>query len=51
MLDRIEPGARVFVLDLNELIRLAHSRVTRTLTEQECRQYLHMESCPTFNGP
>jgi WD40 repeat protein len=38
--------ARVYVLDLNELIRLAHSRVTRTLTEQECRQYLHMESCP-----
>lgn len=38
--------ARVFVLDLDELIRLAHSRVTRTLTKQECRQYLHTESCP-----
>jgi WD40 repeat protein len=38
---------RVFVLDLDELIRLAQSRVTRTLTEQECRQYLHTESCPT----
>jgi WD40 repeat protein len=38
--------ARVFVLDLDELIRLAHSRVTRNLTAQECRQYLHMENCP-----
>ena len=38
--------ARVFALNLDELIRLAHSRVTRTLTELECRQYLHMDSCP-----
>ncbi|RPI78927.1 MAG: WD40 repeat domain-containing protein, partial [Chloroflexi bacterium] len=37
--------ARVFVLDLNELIRMAHSRVTRELTEQECLQYLHTETC------
>jgi WD40 repeat protein len=41
--------ARVYVLDLNELIMLGHSRVTRALTEQECRQYLHMDSCPA--GP
>jgi WD40 repeat protein len=38
---------RLFALDLNELIRLAHSRVTRALTMQECRQYMHLESCPT----
>jgi len=41
--------ARVYVLDLNELIMLGHSRVTRAVTEQECRQYLHMDSCPA--GP
>jgi WD40 repeat protein/serine/threonine protein kinase len=38
--------ARVFVLNTDEMIRLAHSRVTRALTEQECQQYLHMENCP-----
>lgn len=38
--------ARVFVLDLDELVHLAHLRVTRTLTEQECRQYLHTNRCP-----
>ena len=37
--------ARVFVLNLDELIRLAQTRVTRQLTEQECRQYLHTEGC------
>jgi WD40 repeat protein/class 3 adenylate cyclase/tRNA A-37 threonylcarbamoyl transferase component Bud32/energy-coupling factor transporter ATP-binding protein EcfA2 len=39
--------AHVFVLNLDELIQLAHSRETRTLTSQECRQYLHMDSCPS----
>jgi len=38
--------ARVFALGLDKLIQLAHSRVTRSLTEQECQQYLHMDSCP-----
>ncbi|HEX8990846.1 MAG TPA: AAA family ATPase, partial [Anaerolineales bacterium] len=38
--------ARVYVLRLGDLLALARSRVTRTLTTQECQQYLHVESCP-----
>ena len=37
---------RVFILDVDELLALARSRVTRSLTDDECRQYLHTESCP-----
>jgi WD40 repeat protein len=33
------------LLPIDELIRLARERVTRTLTDDECRQYLH-EGCP-----
>ena len=36
---------RIFVLPPNDLIELAHERVTRTLTETECQQYLHLDSC------
>jgi hypothetical protein len=28
------------------LIALAKSRVTRSLTTEECQQYLHVEACP-----
>jgi len=38
--------ARLYTLDLDELIELARERVTRSLTEEECRQYLHLEKCP-----
>ena len=37
--------ARFFTLRLEELIDLAQSRLTRGLTEDECWQYLHLESC------
>jgi len=37
---------RVFTLDLEELIALAQSRVTRSLTRAECQQYLHVDECP-----
>ncbi|HSF80558.1 MAG TPA: BTAD domain-containing putative transcriptional regulator [Anaerolineales bacterium] len=37
---------RVYVLDIQELVELARSRVTRDLTRQECQQYLHVEACP-----
>jgi WD40 repeat protein len=37
---------RIYVLSPYELIQLAKSRVTRTLTEGECNQFLHIESCP-----
>jgi WD40 repeat protein len=32
--------------DIDELIRIGRSRVTRTLTDQECRTYLHLDRCP-----
>jgi WD40 repeat protein len=37
---------RFYVLSLPELIELAQSRITRSLTEGECQQYLHEEECP-----
>ncbi len=39
-------AVRLFVLSTNELISLAQSRVTRSLTDDECQRYLHLESCP-----
>lgn len=38
---------RLYVLPLEELVSLAHSRLTRTWTTEECRQYLHVDECPT----
>lgn len=37
---------RVWALDLDDLIDIAHERLTRTLTDAECRQYLHVDHCP-----
>ena len=39
-------GIYVFVLPVDELIALAKSHLTRTLTLEECQQYLHMDACP-----
>jgi len=36
---------RFYLLEMEELIALAKSRLTRTLTEPECQKYLHKESC------
>ena len=38
---------RLHIRDLDALERIALERVTRSLSEAECRQYLHVESCPT----
>jgi len=38
--------ARIYTLHMDELTQLARSRVRRTLTTEECRQYLHLEQCP-----
>jgi hypothetical protein len=43
----INPVVRTYPLDTENLIALARSRLTRGLTEQECQQFLHMETCPT----
>jgi WD40 repeat protein len=37
---------RVYVLSLEELMILAQQRVTRSLTNEECRRYLHLAECP-----
>jgi WD40 repeat protein len=39
-------GARVWVLDIDRLLEVARQNVTRSLTDAECRQYLHLETCP-----
>jgi WD40 repeat protein/class 3 adenylate cyclase len=38
---------RVWALDIDELIRIAEDQVTRELSDDECRQYLHQpRGCP-----
>jgi WD40 repeat protein len=37
---------RIFLLDSQDLVALAKTRVTRTLTPEECQKYLHVEQCP-----
>jgi WD40 repeat protein len=37
--------ARVWAMDLEDLLRIAQTKVTRTLSLEECRQYLHVEDC------
>jgi hypothetical protein len=37
---------RGYVLDSQELVALARSRITRALTAAECQQYLHVPQCP-----
>jgi WD40 repeat protein len=38
--------SRVYTVELEDLMALARTRVTRSLTAEECRQYLHQEQCP-----
>jgi WD40 repeat protein/transcriptional regulator with XRE-family HTH domain len=38
---------RIFLLRIEDLIELANQRVTRSLTTEECQQYLHVPTCPT----
>jgi WD40 repeat protein len=37
---------RIYVVRPQDLLALARSRVTRPLTTDECRKYLHVETCP-----
>jgi WD40 repeat protein/transcriptional regulator with XRE-family HTH domain/energy-coupling factor transporter ATP-binding protein EcfA2 len=39
-------GIYIFTLPIGDVIALAKYRVTRTLTLEECQEYLHMEVCP-----
>ena len=38
---------RVWALDLDELVEVATDGLTRGLTDDECRQYLHVDGCPS----
>jgi WD40 repeat protein len=37
---------RTYTLQLDALIELARTRLTRTLTQDECKKYLHLAACP-----
>jgi WD40 repeat protein len=39
-------GLWIYLLRLDDLIALAKRRATRSFTEEECLQYLHMNQCP-----
>jgi WD40 repeat protein len=39
-------GVRVWALDIDDLLEIARQNVTRSLTDEECLQYLHMDQCP-----
>lgn len=38
---------RVYLAEVDDLVDLARSRATRTLTDDECRRFLHVEVCPS----
>jgi WD40 repeat protein len=37
---------RIWAIDLDDLMEIARSSVTRALTDDECTQYLHTQDCP-----
>jgi WD40 repeat protein len=37
--------ARIWALDLDDLVEIAERELTRDLTDDECRQYLHVPTC------
>jgi WD40 repeat protein/transcriptional regulator with XRE-family HTH domain len=37
---------RTYTLQIDDLVELARSRVTRSLTNEECKQFLHQDICP-----
>jgi len=39
-------AVRIYLLKIEELIALAKSRLTRSLTTEECQKYLHVDACP-----
>jgi WD40 repeat protein len=36
---------RIWALDLDDLIDIANENLTRGFADEECRQYLHVDSC------
>jgi WD40 repeat protein len=41
----VDGSLRVWALDIDDLIDIARGQLTRTLTDSECRQYLHVDRC------
>lgn len=41
------PDVVIVTLDVDELLRIARSRLTRGFTREECRTYLHVDTCPS----
>jgi len=39
-------AVRAYIVPVEDLLALARERVTRTLTEEECRTFLHADTCP-----
>jgi WD40 repeat protein len=37
---------RVWALDIARLLAIAQTKVTRELSDAECRDYLHVDRCP-----
>jgi WD40 repeat protein len=38
-------GVRIWALDIDDLLEIARREAGRSLTDQECRQYLHADGC------
>jgi WD40 repeat protein/DNA-binding SARP family transcriptional activator len=39
-------GVRIWALDIEDLLEIARREAGRSLTDEECHQHLHMETCP-----
>ena len=42
----LDGTVRIWALDLDDLLKIARGEVTRSLSDEECRQYLHLDACP-----
>ncbi len=40
-----DDGTRVWALDIDDLLEIARRSVTRSLSDEECRRYLHVAAC------
>jgi WD40 repeat protein/DNA-binding SARP family transcriptional activator len=40
-----EKPIRVWALEIDDLLRIARANVTRSLTDEECRRFLHVDGC------
>jgi len=43
----VDGNLRIWALELDDLITIARSELTRALSDAECRQYLHLDACPS----